>query len=95
MSSRDHDLSGHLLGELSAPEREAFVRAPTDDPERRREVERLRPVTGRLAALDPTAWTPVEPPPPRMPLRPGAAAPICTSPACGRRAAAATTSCGS
>jgi anti-sigma-K factor RskA len=67
VSSRDHDLSGYLLGELSAPEREAFERALADDPELRREVERLRPVTGRLAALDPAAWTPVEPPPLRMP----------------------------
>ena len=55
MSARDQ-LSDYLLGELPADEARRFEAALAEDPALRAEVERLRPVVGRLEALEPAAW---------------------------------------
>lgn len=57
------DISGYLLGELSAEERAEAERMIRDDPELRARVERLRPVVGRLEALPAEAWQEAHPPP--------------------------------
>ena len=54
--SRREQLSDYLLGELPSEEARAFEAALADDPELRAEVDRLRPVVGRLEALEPAAW---------------------------------------
>lgn len=67
MNPREH-LSDYLLEELDAPDRARFEQALAADPELAAEVERLRPVVTRLAALEPTAWEPpaAVPPPPAV-----------------------------
>jgi anti-sigma-K factor RskA len=65
-------LSDYLLGELSAAEAQGFEAALADDPALRAEVERLRPVVGRLEGLERSAWESEEslPPLPSLP-KPG------------------------
>src|SRR4051794_15921808 len=55
--SRDSDIVDFLLGELPPDEREAFERRMRENPDLRREVERMRPVVAALEALPADAWT--------------------------------------
>jgi anti-sigma-K factor RskA len=58
-----NDATAYLLGELSGDEAAEFERAMAADPALRGEVDRLRPVVGRLHRLPPAAWEPPQPPP--------------------------------
>jgi anti-sigma-K factor RskA len=73
MSTHPSDAAAYLLGELDAEQRAAFEAALAADPALRAEVERLRPVVGRLDALPGEAWEDVEPPPLAVPPSPAAA----------------------
>jgi anti-sigma-K factor RskA len=68
MSTDQHTAAvSYLLGELETDEAAAFERALAADPALRAEVERLRPVVGRLGGLPREAWTDeLEPPPLRL-----------------------------
>ena len=57
----------YLLDELDPAEAAAFEHAMAGDPSLRDEVERLRPIVTRLAAVPAEAWEGVEPPPLRLP----------------------------
>ncbi|MFN8131325.1 MAG: anti-sigma factor [Solirubrobacteraceae bacterium] len=57
------DVTAYLLGEADAAERARAEELMRTDPGFRAEVERLRPVVARLAAMPAEAWTPAEPPP--------------------------------
>jgi anti-sigma-K factor RskA len=59
---RDEAISAYLLGELDAAARTEFELRLADDPALREEVEALRPVVSRLAAMPAETWNPPEPP---------------------------------
>jgi anti-sigma-K factor RskA len=83
--SRDGEIAGYLLGELSPEERAAVERRMPEDDGFRRDVERMRPVVAGLAALPPEAWDPgAVPPLPDLPPLP--AAPAAEPPRPPRRA---------
>jgi anti-sigma-K factor RskA len=60
-------ISSYLLGELDAAEAAAFERRLDADPDLRKEVERLRPVVGRLEELPAAVWEAPKPPPLAVP----------------------------
>jgi anti-sigma-K factor RskA len=60
-------VSSYLLGELDAAEAAAFERRLDADPDLREEVERLRPVVGRLEELPAEVWEAPQPPPLAVP----------------------------
>jgi hypothetical protein len=60
-------VSSYLLGELDAAEAAAFERRLEADPDLREEVERLRPVVGRLEELPAEVWEGPQPPPLAVP----------------------------
>ena len=53
----------YLLGELSPQEAQQFEASLRADPALRAEVERFRPVVGRLEGRSDDVWVPLEPPP--------------------------------
>jgi hypothetical protein len=60
-------ISSYLLGELDTAEAAAFERRLDADPDLRKEVERLRPVVGRLEELPAAVWEAPKPPPLAVP----------------------------
>jgi anti-sigma-K factor RskA len=66
--SRREQLSDYLLGELTPEEAQRFEAALADDPTLRAEVDRLRPVVGRLEGLERSAWEGEPPPLPPAPV---------------------------
>jgi len=56
-------ISSYLLGELEPAEASALEQRLAADPALREEVERLRPVVGRLETLPAEVWEAPEPPP--------------------------------
>ena len=50
------EIIDYLLGELDELDRVRFERSLQDDPSLRAEVDRMRPVLGRLDALGDEAW---------------------------------------
>ncbi|HEX6229790.1 MAG TPA: anti-sigma factor [Solirubrobacterales bacterium] len=67
MSEPRDEISTYLLGELDSDEAADFERRMSADAALRDEVERLRPVVGRLTGLPDDVWEPLEPPPLDMP----------------------------
>ncbi len=67
MNGEGDRISSYLLGELEPAEASAFERRLGEDPALREEVERLRPVVGRLETLPAEVWEAPEPPPLVMP----------------------------
>ena len=67
-------ISSYLLGELDAAEAAAFERRLDADPDLREEVERLRPLVGRLEELPAEVWE-AAPQPPPLAVPEGAAEP--------------------
>lgn len=64
---RDQAISAYLVGELDAAERAEFDRRLARDPELRDEVEALRSVVARVAAIPEGAWNAPQPPPLSLP----------------------------
>jgi anti-sigma-K factor RskA len=62
-SDMREDVVEYLLGELSPDKAELFDARLLSDPGLRAEVDRLRPVVGRLEGQSDAAWVPLEPPP--------------------------------
>lgn len=67
MNEAGEQIVSYLLGELGPEEAGAFERRLAEDARLRAEVERLRPLVGRLEELPADTWDPVEPPPLTMP----------------------------
>ncbi len=63
MSEPADQISSYLLGELGADEAAAFERRLEADPALRGEVDRLRPLVGRLEAVPAEVWEAPQPPP--------------------------------
>ena len=77
--------SAYVLGELEPEARAEFERRLGAEPELRAEVEVLRPLAARLAALPAEAWPRLDSPPPPAPARPPAPAPAPRRPRPRRR----------
>ena len=67
MNDTRDQISSYLFGELDATEADAFERQLDADSWLREEVERLRPLVGRLEGLPAEVWEAPQPPPLAMP----------------------------
>jgi len=65
--TRRRDATAYVLGGLGPEEEERLRRREAEDPAFAAEVQRLRAVEGRLAALDAADWRPADPPPLAVP----------------------------